>query len=63
MLGASRLPTVLAEDGDRKQVLQDLPVPLKRTLHLFPRHELAHLLGQFPKFLEKNKTKECKGSY
>lgn len=48
------LPTVLGEGRRRQQVLQNLAILLKRTLHLLPGHELTHLFGQFPEFLKEN---------
>lgn len=50
------LPTVFGEGRRRQQVLQNLAVLLKRTLHLLPGHELAHLFGQFPEFLKENNS-------
>lgn len=48
----SQVQRVFTEDWYCEQILQDLPVPLKWTFHLFPRHEFTHLFGQFPKFLK-----------
>lgn len=45
------IPTVLAEDGRGDEVLQDAAVSVKRTNHLTPNQELAHLLRQLPQFL------------
>lgn len=50
------LPTVLCEGRGRQQVLQDLAILLKGTLHLLPGHELTHLFGQFPEFLKQDRA-------
>ena len=44
--------TVLAEDRCGEQILEDLTVLLKRTLHLLPNHELADPLRHLPEFLK-----------
>lgn len=48
--------TVIGEHWSRQQVLQDPAVLFKRTLHLLPGHELAHLLGQLPELLQHRNT-------
>lgn len=56
------LPTVLGEGRRRQQVLQNLAILLKGTLHLLPGHELTHLFGQFPEFLKQNTSFLWKGT-
>lgn len=50
------VPTIFAKDGRGVEVVQDGAILLKRTLHLFPRHELPDLASQLHKFLEGRKT-------
>lgn len=52
----SQVERIFTENWYCEKILQDLPVPLKRTLYLFPRHKFTHLFGQFPKFLEIDMT-------
>lgn len=49
--GTQRVLTILTEDGSSVEVVQDGAILLKRTLHLFPRHELPNLPRQLHKFL------------
>lgn len=59
------VPTIFAEDGRSVEVVQDGAILLKRTLHLFPRHELPDLTSQLHKFLggrkrsSSHRTKTC----
>lgn len=43
--------TVLTEDRRGDEVLEDAAVSVKRTNHLTPNQELAHLLCKLPQFL------------
>lgn len=51
-LRCKKLHTIFGEGWSGQQVLQDLAILLKRTLHFLPGHELTHLFGQFPEFLK-----------
>lgn len=44
--------TVFGEYRSGQQVLKDLAIFLKRTLHFLPGHELTHLFGELPEFLK-----------
>lgn len=46
-----RIPTVFAEDRRGDEALEDAAVSVKRTNHLTPDQELAHLLCKLPQFL------------
>lgn len=49
--GIPGLLTIITEDWDSEQILQNLPIPFKWTLHLLPRHKFTDLFCQFPEFL------------
>lgn len=46
-----RILTVFTEDRCGDEVLEDAAVSVKRTNHLTPNQELAHLLCKLPQFL------------